>query len=103
GPEMGSFDCGSFNFGERVFSNSVPFLRDMARAFNDGGVKPEIECFDVGHIGTALQLRAEGLLTDPLHFQFVLGVRGGAPATVEQAMYMRSLLPPESTWSICAI
>jgi 3-keto-5-aminohexanoate cleavage enzyme len=102
-PEMGSFDCGSFNFGERLFANPMSFLRDMANEFMDRGVKPEIECFDVGHIGTALQLRDEGLLEEPLSFQFVLGVRGGAPATPQQALYMRSLLPPGSTWSICAV
>ena len=78
-PELASFDCGSLNFGEWLFENPLPFLRDMARAFRARGVKPEIECFDVGHVQTALRLRDEGLLDDPLHFQFVLGVRGGAP------------------------
>src|SRR5438132_1687563 len=102
-PELGSFDCGSMNFDERLFENSPQFLRELARAFLDLGVKPEIECFDVGQIGNALRLRDEGLLEDPLHFQLVLGVRGGAPATIEQALYMRSLLPPDATWSICAI
>jgi 3-keto-5-aminohexanoate cleavage enzyme len=92
-PEMASFDCGSFNFGERVFINSNEFLRNLARACLEAGAKPEIECFDVGQIGLALRLRDEGLLVDPLHFQFVLGVAGGAPATVEQLLYMRSLLP----------
>jgi 3-keto-5-aminohexanoate cleavage enzyme len=102
-PEMGSFDCGSFNFGERLFANPMSFLRDMAKEFAERVVKPEIECFDVGHIGTALQLRDEGLLEEPMTFQFVLGVRGGAPATPEQALYMRSLLPRGATWSICAV
>jgi 3-keto-5-aminohexanoate cleavage enzyme len=102
-PEMGSFDCGSLNFGERVFENSPQFLRDMARQFLDYGVKPEIECFDTGQIYNALRLRDEGLLEDPLHFQFVVGVRGGAPATIEQVTYMKSLIPTDSTWSVCAI
>jgi 3-keto-5-aminohexanoate cleavage enzyme len=102
-PEMGSFDCGSMNFDERLFENSPPFLRELAKAFLAAGAKPEIECFDVGQIGNALRLRDEGLLEDPLHFQLVLGVRGGAPATIEQALYMRSLLPADATWSICAI
>ena len=79
GPEMGSFDCGSVNFGERVFENPLPFLRDMARAFLDCGVKPEIECFDAGHVQNALALRDEGLLADPLHFQFVLGLKRRGP------------------------
>jgi 3-keto-5-aminohexanoate cleavage enzyme len=103
GPEMASFDCGSLNFGEWLFENPLPFLRDMARAFQERGVKPEIECFEIGHVHTALRLRREGLLEDPLHFQFVLGVPGGSPGTVEAAMFMRSLIPPDATWSICGI
>ena len=102
-PEMASFDCGSLNFGEWLFENPLPFLREMARASKERGVKPEIECFEIGHVHTALRLREEGLLDDPLHFQFVLGVPGGSPATVEVAMHMRSLIPPDATWSICGI
>jgi 3-keto-5-aminohexanoate cleavage enzyme len=43
------------------------------------------------------------LLSDPIHFQLVLGVSGGAQATLEQVAYMRSLLPRDATWSICGI
>ena len=31
-PEIASFDCGSLNFGERVFINSPSFLRELAHA-----------------------------------------------------------------------
>ena len=102
-PEMASFDCGSVNMGDRVFANPLPFLRDMAQEMLERNIKPEIECFDAGHIHTALRLRDEGLLKEPLHFQFVLGVRGGALATPEQLMYMRSLVPADATWSVCAV
>jgi 3-keto-5-aminohexanoate cleavage enzyme len=102
-PELASFDCGSLNFGEWLFENPLPFLRDMARAFAERGVKPEIECFEIGHVVTALRLRDEGLLADRMHFQFVLGVPGGSPGTVEAALSMRSLIPPGATWSICGI
>jgi 3-keto-5-aminohexanoate cleavage enzyme len=102
-PEMASFDCGSLNFGEWLFENPLPFLRDMARAIRERRVKPEIECFEIGHVHTALRLREERLLDDPLHFQFVLGVPGGSPGTVDAALYMRSLIPPDATWSICGI
>lgn len=67
------------------------------------GIKPEIECFEAGHLATALRLRDEGLLEEPLLVQFVLGVPGGAPATVDQATFLRSMLPPDSTWSVCGI
>lgn len=102
-PEMASFDCGSLNFGDRVFENSLPFLRELAGVFREHRIKPELECFEAGHIETALRLRDEGLLEEPLVFQFVLGVRGGAPATMGHANCMRSLIPDQAAWSICGV
>jgi 3-keto-5-aminohexanoate cleavage enzyme len=103
-PEMASFDCGSINFGERIFEGDLPFLRRMATAFEESGATPEIECFDSGHLGLALQLRDEGLLREPLIVQCVLGVPGtGVPATVTQVEHMRGMLPPGALWSVCAI
>lgn len=103
-PEMGSLDCGTINFGDRIFEGDVPFLRRMAEAFRANGVTPELECFDSGHVGLALQLRDEGLLEDPLVVQFVLGVPGsGVPATVEMVEHLRRMLPEGAHWSVCAI
>jgi 3-keto-5-aminohexanoate cleavage enzyme len=102
-PEMASFDCGSTNFGDWVFQNPVPFLRELAAAIDEAGAKPEIECFEPGHIATALRLRDEGVLREPLLFQLVLGVSGASPASLEHALYMRSMLPPGARWSICAV
>lgn len=103
-PEMASFDCGTINFGERIFEGDLPFLRRMAEAFKRSGTRPEIECFDTGHVGLALQLQGEGLLpADPLVVQFVLGVPGtGVPATVRQIEHLRGLLPPETRWFVAA-
>jgi 3-keto-5-aminohexanoate cleavage enzyme len=104
GTEMGSLDCGTINFGDRIFEGDLPFLRRMAETFRRNGVKPELECFDTGYVGTALQLREEGLLDDPLVVQFVLGVPGtGVPATIAQVEYMRTLLPAGALWSVCAL
>jgi 3-keto-5-aminohexanoate cleavage enzyme len=103
-PEMASLDCGTINFGERIFEGDLPFLRRMAAAFREHGVLPELECFDTGHVGLALQLRDEGLLDDPLVVQFVLGVPGtGVPATVGMVEHLRRMLPPGAHWSVCAI
>jgi len=103
-PAMASFDAGTINFGERIFEGDLPFLRRMAAAFREHGVRPELACFDTGHVGLVLQLRDEGLLDDPLVVQFVLGVPGsGVPATVDQVQHLRRLLPPDARWSVCAI
>jgi 3-keto-5-aminohexanoate cleavage enzyme len=102
-PEIASFDCGSVNFGERVFINSPTFLRELATRMKSHDVKPEIECFEPGHIWNALRLIDDGLLEPPFWFQFVLGVRGGSPPEVKQLQHMVEMLPAEAHWSVCGI
>jgi 3-keto-5-aminohexanoate cleavage enzyme len=103
-PEMASFDAGTINFGDRIFEGDLPFLRRMAARFREFGVHPEVECFDTGHVGLALQLRDEGLLDDPMVVQFVLGVPGsGVPASVEMVEHLRRMIPADWPWSVCAI
>jgi uncharacterized protein (DUF849 family) len=98
-PEVCSLDVGTANFGERVFMNTVPHLRLMARAIGDAGVKPEVEVFEAGHIEFAKAMISEGLLRTPTHFQFCLGVKWCMPATREAIDFMRDLLPDGATWS----
>ena len=102
-PEIASFDCGSLNFGRKVFVNSPDFLDLLAAGMIEHGVLPEIECFEAGHITAALQLIAEGKLRSPHWFQMVLGVRGAAPGTAKQLMHMVEMLPDDAIWSCCGI
>lgn len=102
-PEIASLDCGSLNFGSRVFINSPEFLVTLARRMAAHGVRPEIECFEPGHVWNALRLIDDGLLTPPFWFQFVLGVRGGSPPTVKQLVHLAEMLPPHAHWSVCGI
>jgi 3-keto-5-aminohexanoate cleavage enzyme len=98
-PEMASFDAGSINLGGGVFINDPAFLNEAARIMKGAGVKPEIEIFDLGMLITALRMRDEGKLDDPLHFQFVLGTPWGAPATPRSFLHLYEHLPPGATWS----
>lgn len=102
-PEIASFDCGSTNFGRTVFINSPSFLDELATLVDHYGVLPEIECFEPGHVADALRLIADGKLKAPHWFQFVLGLRGGAPGTITQLVQMAQMLPAGSQWSACAI
>lgn len=102
-PEIASFDCGSCNFGATVFINSPSFLDELASRMITYGVQPEIECFEPGHVASALRLIGEGKLKPPFWFQFVLGLRGGSPGTVKQLVSMAEMLPPGSMWSVCGI
>jgi len=102
-PELASFDAGSINLGGNVFSNAPSFLDEAAKRMKEAGVKPEIEVFDMGMLVTALRMRAEGKLDDPLHIQFVLGTPSGAPATPKSLLYLHEHLPPGTTWSVIGI
>ncbi|MBN2725530.1 MAG: 3-keto-5-aminohexanoate cleavage protein [Deltaproteobacteria bacterium] len=92
-PEMASLDCGSVNFADEILPNSLPSMRTFAMKMRELGVKPTLECFDVGHVYNAGILIREGLLVPPFHFTFVLGVPGAMPATVESLLMMKRALP----------
>ena len=102
-PELASFDAGTILLGGQPFINTPEFLEAAARKMKEKGVKPEIEIFDTGMINTSLRMRGQGLLEDPLHFQFVLGTPHGAPATPGTLLYMLDMIPRDATWSIIGI
>jgi 3-keto-5-aminohexanoate cleavage enzyme len=102
-PELASFDAGSINLGGTIFINSPEFLDLAAEKMRQKGVKPEIEIFDLGMIITALRMRDQGKLDEPLHFQFVLGTPWGAPATPKSFLHLQEHLPDNSTWSVIGI
>ena len=47
----------------------------LPREVREFGVKPEIECFELGHIYFAKQLAKEGIIDDPMYVQLCMGVR----------------------------
>ncbi|MGO9835464.1 MAG: 3-keto-5-aminohexanoate cleavage protein [Polyangiaceae bacterium] len=102
-PEMATLNCGSINFGDDVFVNSRPDIRRLAAKIRAAGATPELECYEVGHVEEALALSAEGAISAPLHFQFVLGVKGAIPAREDVVAYMRTLVPREATWAVAAV
>ncbi|MFG6150211.1 3-keto-5-aminohexanoate cleavage protein [Halobacillus sp. B23F22_1] len=102
-PEMATFDAGSMNFGTGVFYNTPSFLDKLASETQRRNIKPEIEAFDVGMIDNALRIAKKGLLDSPYHFQFVLGVPGGIPATPKNLMHMVESIPEGSTWSAIGV
>ena len=98
-PEMATFDAGTMNFGPGVFHNTPEFLERLAAVTKERQIKPEIEIFDVGMIHNTLRIAKKGLIDDPFHFQFVLGVHGGMPATPKNLMFLIDSIPEGSTWS----
>lgn len=103
-PEIASYDCGTMNWQHStVFENTPAFLEKVGKKMQEVNVKPEIEIFDPGMLYTALYYVKKGILKEPLHFQFVLGAPGGIAATVENLVYLKSLLPENATWSAFGI
>jgi uncharacterized protein (DUF849 family) len=103
-PEICTIDCGTMNFGtENVVVNRPRDLAWMARKAQELGVKPELECFDMGQVGHALDLIKAGLIQSPPLFQFVLGAAGGAPASTESMIALRNMLPAGAHWAAFGI
>jgi uncharacterized protein (DUF849 family) len=105
GPDACSLTCGTVNFGDEVFSNPWPFIRDLYARTQELGVVPEFELFDFGHIATLHRLLAGHGAPHGghVHCDLVMGVPGGMPgdaATLTQAV---SALPEGATWSATGI
>jgi 3-keto-5-aminohexanoate cleavage enzyme len=103
GPEMASLTAGTVNFGNEVFFNPRDLMVRFAEAMREHGVKPELEIFDAGMVANALWLERKGLVSAPLHFDFVLGVPGGLPASVKNLLHLVESIPASATWSVAGI
>lgn len=102
-PDMATLSTGSVNFGNDIFANPRSLIRDIATRIKAIGLKPELECFDVGMIDEARALEKEGFISWPAHFDFVLGVGGSLAASVEALDFMRSYIPQGSSWTCAAM
>jgi 3-keto-5-aminohexanoate cleavage enzyme len=102
-PEMATLNCGTLNFGDDVFVNTRPQIKDLADRIRKAGAVAELECYEVGHVEEALALAEKGLVAKPLHFQFVMGVPGGIGATEQNLRYLISLVPRGATWGVAAV
>ncbi|MDU1911603.1 3-keto-5-aminohexanoate cleavage protein [Fusobacterium sp.] len=103
-PEMASYDAGTLNWQHRtIFENHPRFLEKLGNALIESNIKPEIEIFDAGMIYNAIYYMKKGVLKAPCHFQIVLGCPGGMTSTVENLVFLKSLIPEGSTWAACGI
>lgn len=101
--EMASLTTGSVNFPSSVYANSPDLIKSLAKDMKTNGIKPEIEVFDVSMIQNALDLAAIKLIDSPLHFDFVMGLKGAIPATIENLVHLKNCIPDDSTWTVAGI
>jgi 3-keto-5-aminohexanoate cleavage enzyme len=92
-PAVAALNMGSMNYAkyheERksfvfdfVFANPFSEIVPLVSAMKEQGVKPEMECFDSGHIGNCFPLIHLGLLSPP---------------------YQLRILPPRSDWEVIGV
>lgn len=103
-PEMATLDCGTCNFGDEVFENTIPMMRDFGKRMLENKIKPEYECFEMGHLDTILKLARRGEVPGhPMQFNFVLGVFGCTPATTDNLAWLVKNIPEDATWTATGI
>jgi 3-keto-5-aminohexanoate cleavage enzyme len=114
-PEVAALNMGSLNYAKYsaarkdfvfsfVFANPFEEIIELLEAMRRLGIKPEHECFDVGHVGSLAPLCDMGRLEAPLHADFVMGVVGGVPATARNLATMAENLPPGAHhWGVIGI
>jgi 3-keto-5-aminohexanoate cleavage enzyme len=103
-PEVAALNMGSLNYAKYsksrkdfvfqfVFANPFDEIIELLQAMRRLGIKPEHECFDVGHVASLDPLVDMGLLESPLHADFVMGVVGGVPGTARNVAAMADNMP----------
>jgi uncharacterized protein (DUF849 family) len=105
-PDMASLATGSCNFPKSIYENSNELIDELASKMLEYDIKPEIEVFDLAMLYRAADMARQGLLKNPLHVQFVLGVKNALPAhrdILEFEVEKLSELLPDATWVAAGI
>jgi 3-keto-5-aminohexanoate cleavage enzyme len=113
-PEVAALNMGSMNYAKysrsrkdfvfkMVFANPFEEIIELLEAMNELHIKPEHECFDVGHVGSLEPLIDMGVLRTPLHVDCVMGVTGGIPPTARNLAAMVQNVPAGSHWGVIGI
>lgn len=91
-PEMASLNLGTMNFGDDVFYNHPRDIIGLASRMHQLGVMPELEIYEAGMLESSFRLAKQGVLREPLHFQFVLGVPGGMSGEPSNLLHLVNLM-----------
>jgi 3-keto-5-aminohexanoate cleavage enzyme len=113
-PDVAALNMGSMNYAKysrarrefvfaMVFANPFEEIVALLEEMNQLGIKPEHECFDLGHVGSLEPLVHKGVLHPPLHVSCVMGVLGGVPPTPRNLAAMVDNVPDGSHWGLIGI
>lgn len=128
-PEIASFNSGSINFAlhplaeklteykfdwekqyllnteNNIHNNTFKSMREYLEVFEKCECKPEFEVYDTGHINNLSYLMKSGKIKKPVSIQYILGVLGGLPASVENLVHLvdmteKALGKENFVWSV---
>ena len=113
-PDVAALNMGSMNYAKysrsrkafvfsEVFANPFEEIVELLEAMNELGIRPEHECFDLGHVGSLHPLIDMGVLRAPLHVDCVMGVTGGAPPTARNLAAMVDNVPAGAHWGVVGV
>jgi 3-keto-5-aminohexanoate cleavage enzyme len=113
-PDIGALNMGSMNYAiysskkkafyhDHVFANPFRDIQFFLEAMNQAGVRPELECFDTGHIANTGPLIDMDVLRPPYQFSLIMGVLGGIPGTTRHLQNQVDTLPDGSLWQVIGI
>ena len=102
-PDISGVESGSMNFGDETFITPPPAGRGIVERATSLGIALEVECFDVGHVVSAVRWLEQGILEPPLRINLVFGVPGGIDASPEALAAMTRPLPSGTFWTVTCI
>ena len=105
-PDMASLATGSVNFPTSIYENPPSLINDLAHSMLNNSIKPEVEIFDLAMLYNAFELVKSGLLIEPVHVQFVFGIKNALPAKKEILKFQINELKkylPQSTWTAAGL
>lgn len=129
-PELASINMGSFNFGlfpimdkipeykfdweedylerskDNIFKNTFYDQERIFKIMEDNGTKPEMECYDVGHLYNTAYWADKGVLKPPFWLQLIMGIMGAIQPSVDNLVHMKNtadkLFGKDYIWSTLA-
>ena len=113
-PEIAALNMGSMNYAiysekkkafyhDHVFANPFKDIQLFLETMKEAQVRPEMECFDTGHIANTRPLIDMGVLSMPYQFSLIMGVLGGIPGTTRHLVDQVDSLPAGSLWQVIGI
>jgi uncharacterized protein (DUF849 family) len=128
-PELATLNAGSLNFAlfhivdkikewkfdwekqylqstdDFIFPNTFKTMQQFLEIFEKTETKPEFEIYDTGMINNLAYLIQKGIAKKPVYLQFVMGILGGIPATVQNLVHLYETARRqigEFVFSVCA-